>query len=256
MSEPFTTAPSIRPERRSRRSRSPVLIVIPTYNEERNIVAVIEELRRTVPQYDRLVVNDGARDGTGRVVEDMGERQLRLPCNLGYGGALQAGLRYAIRQDYEMVVTFDADGQHRAADVPNLVSALVEQNADVVIGARFGRGRPYSGPLDRRIGQQLFSWLTARITGKRIYDTTSGLKAMRRAACNVIVNAVFHNFHMETIVALSLSGYNIIEEPITVERRMYGRSMYSLRSIVAYPVQTFLVTAVVLVDVALRRRFQ
>jgi hypothetical protein len=163
-------------------------------------------------------------------------------------------LRYAIEHGYEIIVTFDADGQHRASDVPRLVQTLMERKVDLVIGARFGNGRPYSGPLDRRVGQQLFSWLTARITGQRIYDTTSGLKAMRCRACRAVVDAVSHDFHMETIVALSLSGHRIAEEPITVEKRIHGRSMHSLLSIVTYPLQTFVVTIVALIDVALHRR--
>jgi glycosyltransferase involved in cell wall biosynthesis len=238
----------------ARSARSTGLIVIPAYNEERNVVAVIEDLRRIVPGYDRLVVNDGASDGTARVLDEIGERQLRLPCNLGYGRALQAGLRYALQEGYEVIITFDADGQHRADDVPLMVNALIQRNADLVIGARFGNGRPYSGPFDRRIGQQIFSWLTARITGSRVYDTTSGLKAMRHDACRAIVSAVSHDFHMETIVALSLSGFRIVEEPITMAKRVHGRSMHSLLSIVAYPLQTLLVTAVALLDIGRYRR--
>lgn len=100
-----------------------VLIVIPAYNEEQTIAAVIEGLRQAVPAYDRVVVNDGSKDGTGRIVAGMYEKQLWLPCNLGYGNALQTGLKYGLQSGYEIIVSFDGDGQHRPEDVQLVATA-------------------------------------------------------------------------------------------------------------------------------------
>jgi glycosyltransferase involved in cell wall biosynthesis len=231
-----------------------VLIVIPAYNEEKTIAAVIEGLRQAAPDYDRVVVNDGARDRTGEVVAAMGEKQLWLPCNLGYGNALQTGLKYGLQSGYNIIVSFDGDGQHRPEDVQPVVNALIESGADMVIGSRYANGRSYNSPLGRKLGQILFSQLTRLLMGRRIYDTTSGFKAMRASACEMIVGGVFMDFHTESLVRLSMAGFKIIEHPITVYEREHGRSMHSLISVFAYPLQTLLLTLVALVDALLTRR--
>ncbi len=231
-----------------------VLVVIPAYNEERTIAAVLHELRTAAPAYDRLVVNDGSRDNTGRIVDEMGERHLRLPCNLGYGHALQAGLKYGLLRGYEVMVSFDADGQHRAEDVRPLVRALLDSDAGMVIGSRFIDGRPYAGPAGRTLGQRLFSHLTRLLTGRRIYDTTSGFKAMRASVCSIIVSDIFMDLHTETIVRLSGLGIKIVEHPITVHERKHGQSLHTTISFIAYPLQTLLLTLVVTVDALLARR--
>lgn len=233
-----------------------VLIVIPAYNEEKTIAAVIAGLRRAAPEYDRVVVNDGAKDKTGEVVAALGEKQLRLPCNLGYGNALQTGLKYGLQGGYEIIVSFDGDGQHKPEDVPAVVAALLNSDADMVIGSRYANGRSYNSPLGRKLGQILFSQLTRPLIGRRIYDTTSGFKAMRAAACEVVVSGVFMDFHTESLVRLSMAGFKIIEHPITVYEREHGRSMHSFISAFAYPLQTLLLTLVALIDALLTRRTQ
>ncbi len=231
-----------------------VLVVIPAYNEEQTIASVIDSVRRFAPDYDRVIVNDRARDATGEIVDALGEKQLRLPCNLGYGHALQTGLKYGLLRGYDVVVSFDADGQHRAEDIRPLVEALLAGDAGVVIGSRYCDGRPYEGPAGRRAGQILFSYLTGLLIGRRIRDTTSGFKAMRAWACSTIIGGVFMDFHTETIVRLSLNGCNIIEHPITMRERLHGRSMHSKISFVAYPLQTLLLTVVAALDALLLRR--
>jgi hypothetical protein len=233
-----------------------VLIVIPAYNEEETIAAVILKLQRIVPQYDRVIVNDGSTDNTGKVVDELGERQLILPCNLGYGLALQTGLKYGLIQGYDIIVSMDADGQHQPEDVPNLVNALLTSNADMVIGSRFCEGQAYRTPVSRRMGQLFFSYLTSLFLGRRIYDTSSGFKALRAAACEVVVNGIFMDFHIETIVQMSLLNLNIIEFPITVLERTSGRSMHSVASVFQYPLKTILLTIAVLMDVLLIRRIR
>ena len=100
----------------------------------------------------RLVVNDGSQDGTGAIVSALEERQLQLSSNLGYGSAIQLGLKYALIRNYDIVVTIDADGQHRPEDVSRLVQTLIDDNVDMVIGSRFVDGRAYDTPFYRRMG--------------------------------------------------------------------------------------------------------
>jgi glycosyltransferase involved in cell wall biosynthesis len=231
-----------------------VLVIIPAFNEEETIAAVLLGLQKEAPDFDRVVVNDGSKDGTGRIVDDLGEKQLRLPSNLGYGRALQTGLKFSLMRDYDIVVTFDADGQHRPEDVTRLVETLMQSDADVVIGSRFCNGARYTGPFGRRLGQYIFSHLTRLFMGQRIYDTSSGFKAMNSSACATIVSGTFMDFHIEALVRLSLFGFTLMELPITMREREYGRSMHSLISFVEYPVKTLLLTLVAAADALLERR--
>lgn len=231
-----------------------VLVVIPAHNEEQAIAGVIARLRQAAPEYDRVIVNDGSSDMTGKIVSDLGEKQLHLICNLGYGHALQTGLKYALMRGYDVVVTMDADGQHRPEDVPRLVQALEANGADMVIGSRFSNGKPYDTPFNRRLGQLLFSHLTRLLLGYRVYDTSSGFKALRTKTCEAIVGTAFMDFHIETIVQLTLANFKIIELPVTVQERTSGRSMYSIVSVFNYPLKTILLTMAVIMDAIVVRR--
>ena len=231
-----------------------VLIIIPAYNEEATIADVLVKLRQVAPEYDRVVVNDGSEDETGSILASMGEKQLKLASNLGYGKALQTGMKFAIRHNYDVIISFDADGQHRPEDVSGMVNALLDGDADLVIGSRFYSGRPYTGPLNRRLGQIVFSYMTKFLTGQRIYDTSSGFKAMRSTTCEFLIPWTFMDFHIDTIVRLCMTGHKIIEHPITVNERLFGSSMHSTGSNIAYPIKSLLMTIVAAMDVILTRR--
>lgn len=233
-----------------------VLIIIPAHNEEASIVDVIVGLRNSTPDFDRVVINDGSTDATEEVVDSLGEKQLKLVCNLGYGQALQTGLKYALLCGYDIVVCMDADGQHRPEDVPRLVNAMLESDADMVIGSRFCAGEPYKTPVSRRLGQLMFSHLTQLLLDHRIYDTSSGFKALRIATSKVIMEGAFMDFHMETIVLLSLFNHKIIEVPVTVRERVHGHSMHSITSIFHYPIRTLLLTLAAILEAHMIRRAQ
>jgi glycosyltransferase involved in cell wall biosynthesis len=163
-------------------------------------------------------------------------------------------MKYALKQGFPVVLCFDADGQHQAEDIPGAVNALIESNADMVIGSRYCDGRAYTGPFNRRVGQQIFSRLTQILLGCRIYDTTSGFKAMKASTCENLIHGTFMDFHVETIVRLSMSGFSIIEHPITVKERKDGSSMYTSISSIVYPLKTLLLTFVAIFDGYLSRR--
>jgi glycosyltransferase involved in cell wall biosynthesis len=238
----------------SGQARQRVLVIVPAYNEEATIRRVVNGLRSAVPDAARLVVTDGSRDRTADIVDELGERHLRLPGNVGYGCALQAGIRYGLARGYETMVFVDADGQHDPRYVPALVDALDRTGSDVVIGSRFVQGRGYAGPRGRVLGQYVFSLVTRLLMGRRIYDTTSGLKAMRAAACEAVLAGRFLDFHTEALVRLSMLGYRIAEYPIEVHERTEGRSMHSIASAVEYPVKTLLLTFVGILDALSRRK--
>jgi glycosyltransferase involved in cell wall biosynthesis len=154
-----------------------VLFVIPALNEEGNLPAVIQELKQAWPDARLLVVDDASGDGTARVARAQGAEAVSLPFHLGYGGAVQTGIKYGLRARLRVVVTFDADGQHDPADVGPLVEA-VRAGADVAIGSRALSAGSYRGGMARRSGRGLFGLLARLLTGLQITDPTSGLKAL------------------------------------------------------------------------------
>ncbi len=222
--------------------------MLPAHNEAATIEPVLEGLRRAAPAFDRLVIDDASTDETAAIVQDLGERQLRLPCRLGYGGALQTGVRHAIDAGYDIVIFLDADGQHDPKDVPRLVSRIEEGGADVVIGSRYVDSQLYEGPFGRRVGQRILSLISGLMTGRRIYDTTSGLKAMRAEALHVLTAGTFQDFHVEALVKWNLLGFGIEEIPISVMEREHGESMHSWKSAIVYPLKTLLLTLVAATD--------
>jgi hypothetical protein len=230
------------------------LVIVPAYNEAGSIGEVLAQIREAIPGVDRLVVNDGSVDGTGPLVTSLGERCLDIACNIGYGPALQTGLWYALRRGYDVAVFLDADGQHDPEDVPRLIAALDEWDCDMVIGSRYAGGRPYTGPFARRVGQQVFSWLTQAAMGRRIYDTTSGLKAVRASAFRLLVEGTYMDFHTEVLIELSMRGYDVRELPISMHERKHGQSMHSWKSLFEYPLKTMFLTLVAAVNVLLPRK--
>ena len=233
--------------------KSPVLVIIPAYNEEDNITNVIEGLGKYASKYDRVFVDDGSTDKTAAIIQQHGEDLLSLPCNLGYGRALQTGMLYALNHSYQIIVFFDSDGQHIPSYISHLVRELQNSNTDMIIGSRFLRGQGYKGPLSKKIGVIIFSHLIKIFTGKRIYDSTSGLKAINAKVCQILVRGVFADFHAESLINLLLRGIKIREYPITVKKRVYGQSMYSLLSTLSYPFITLFLILVNIVDVSINK---
>jgi len=155
----------------------PVLVVIPAWNEAANLPSVIGELRGVRGDDVLLVVDDASTDGTAAAARELGCRLLRLPVHLGYGGAVQAGIKYSLRGGFPVAVTFDADGQHDPADIAPLVDS-VRAGADLAVGSRMLLPPSYQGKLIRRVGRRAFSALTRLVTGLPLTDPTSGLKAL------------------------------------------------------------------------------
>lgn len=234
-----------------------VLVAIPAYNEAASIATVVERVRESLPDFDLLVVNDGSRDATERILTQLAVQTTTHLCNLGYGRAIQTALTYAMRCNYDVLITLDADGQH----YPEQVKALYNENLgagwDVLIGSRYVESHDYSrSPLGRRIGMRLFSWLVRTVGRQHIYDTTSGLKIIRRSVFEPLTRWHFIDFHAEAIVYLLRLGYRVGEYPITVAERAHGTSMYSLLSHVTYPLKTLLILLIAVVQAELTRRSQ
>src|SRR5512135_2082174 len=157
------------------------LVIIPAYNEEKTVAAVICETRNNFPSSDILVVNDGSDDNTRSAAAAEGVRVISHPFNLGYGATLQTGFRFAVKKGYDYVVTMDADGQHVSSSARSLIDVMTESGADVVIGSRF-TGRGYKIGVLRRIGIKFFSLMAKAYTGVKITDPTSGFQLISKSA--------------------------------------------------------------------------
>ena len=176
-------------------------------------------------------------------------------CNLGYGRTVQTAIKYADRHGYDALITFDADGQHRARDIGPLDAAFSEGPFDLLIGSRFIQTRRYDGePLLRRMGMRLFSTLIALLSRQRVYDTSSGLKVIPRRLFGPLMFRSFVDLHAEAIAYLLTLGYRVGEYPITVDKRRHGQSMYTALSAVTYPLKVSLLMVLGIIDARLMPR--
>lgn len=210
-----------------------VLLIVPAYNEEENIVATVRQIvdfakAQNDYELDYLIVNDGSTDRTLEICRENGFRVASHICNQGIGGAVQTGYQYALRHDYDVAVQFDGDGQHDICSLPELLKALGE--ADLVVGSRFVCGNDtFQSTAMRRVGISLLSWLIRLTTGNRILDCTSGYRASDREVIRFFAQDYPQDYpEPESIVQLSREGYRISEVPAKMNPRAGGQS--SIRS--------------------------
>lgn len=198
------------------------IVVIPAFNEEESLPAVLRELREVVPGLDIVVVDDGSADGTVAVAHDAGVPCVSLPFNLGIGGALRAGYRYAADGGYERAVQFDADGQHRADQIGLLLAAL-DDGAHMACGSRFAAGG-YAVGRGRGVAMGLLRVGVRMLTGQRFSDTSSGFRAVRQPLLGVFATEypVEYMDSVETLVNACRAGYHVVEVPTAMRERAGG----------------------------------
>ncbi|MFM1920620.1 MAG: hypothetical protein RLZZ303_2254 [Candidatus Hydrogenedentota bacterium] len=204
---------------------SRVVVLIPAYNEEATITSVIASIREHAPSADIVVINDGSRDATARLVRESGAVLLDLPLNLGIGGGMQTGFKYALRNGYDIAVQCDADGQHPAESILSLVAKVDAGVADVVIGSRYVADTGYTPSLTRRVGKSLLSRWIDLLIGGGVTDTTSGFRAMNRRALEVFCETYPEDYpEPEALVILHRRGLKAAEVPVTMRERQGGES--------------------------------
>ena len=206
-----------------------VLVVVPAWNEREALPGVVAELRAQVAA-DVLVVDDGSTDDTSAVARRAGAMVLTLPFNLGVGGAMRAGFVFATRRGYDVAVQVDADGQHDPAQVPALVAALAEQDADIVIGARFAGVGAYSVRGPRRWAMALLSRVLSRVARTRLTDTTSGFKAIGPRALRLFAAdypAEYLGDTVEALVIAARAGLRIRQVGVAMRPRAGGTPSHS-----------------------------
>lgn len=202
-----------------------ILIIIPAFNEEEAIGPLLDELQQALPGANVLVINDGSTDWTARVVGDRGVPVLDLPCNLGVGGAVQAGFQYAYEKGFRFVIRIDGDGQHPPAEIPKLIKAMEEEGADLIIGSRFRGKTAFVSNLVRYLGVKILALFLSIICKSRVTDPTSGfLMVNRPLLCYFAHEYPVEYPEPEAIALLRRHGFSFREVPVNFRRRTAGRS--------------------------------
>ena len=224
-------------------SKENTLVIVPAFNEAGSISDVLTELKSF--NYQVLVVSDGSSDGTSDISRSMDIRVLDLPLNLGVGGALRAGFRFAVKEKYSAIVQIDADGQHPAGEIENLIAAANGNQAQLVIGSRFlSDGTSMKVGIVRRLVMRVLARSSSRATGTNITDTTSGF----RIICEPLLTKYAMSFPTnylgdtyEAVVAAGRSGYKVIEIPAAMRERTAGESTASIAQSVRFTVKGLIV---------------
>ena len=218
-----------------------VLIIVPAYNEENNIEAVIADIQKHFPTGDILVVNDCSTDCTPIILQKLGVRHLDLSANLGIGGAVQAGYKYALKHGYDIAVQFDGDGQHSAEYLLALIKPLEEGKANVAIGSRFVEKQGFQSSAARRTGIGFLSTVIRLLSGVIVKDVTSGMRAVDRKMIECYADEYAQDYpEPEAILQAGIQGAKIVEVPVQMRERASGKSSITAFKSVYYMVKVSL----------------
>ncbi|MCM1103152.1 MAG: glycosyltransferase family 2 protein [Clostridium sp.] len=211
------------------------LVMIPAYNEEQNIVKTVRDIQKNAPDFDYIIINDCSRDSTLALCRKEGLHVLSLPVNLGIGGAVQTGYRYAKQNGYDVAVQFDGDGQHDAAYLAKMREKLVQEKLDMVIGSRFLMHEGFQSSGMRRLGIRYFARLIRLSTGKKITDPTSGMRMANRDVIETFAENYPKDYpEPESVVCLLRQGKRVEEAPVKMRERENGKSSISFSKSIYY----------------------
>ena len=219
-----------------------LVAVVPAFEEEAAIGAVVAEITAFDPSIDVVVVDDGSSDGTGAAAAAAGATIVRLPFNLGIGAAVQTGFRWALERDYDRAVRLDGDGQHDPAELPKLLAPIERDEADVVTGSRFREDEDgYRPPLGRRVGITWFARLVSLLSGQRVTDTTSGFQALNRSGIELFARDYPSDYpEVEATVLLLKHRLRLAEVPVRMREREHGSSSITFVRSVYYAIKVTL----------------
>jgi len=224
--------------------------IVPAYNEDASIAGVVGELLAYDPGLRVVVVDDGSADRTAELARAAGAKVISLPFNLGIGGAVQTGFRYAWEQGFDVAVRADGDGQHDPAELDAILRPVLADEADVAVGSRFIGGDGYRSSRSRRAGIRLLAWIVSALTRQRITDPTSGFQAANRLGIRLFAADYPHDYpEAEATVMVFKHRLRLQEVPVKMRARESGRS-----SITAVRSVYYMVKVVLAIFVALFRR--
>ncbi|WP_026664615.1 glycosyltransferase family 2 protein [Butyrivibrio sp. FC2001] len=236
------------------KKKSDVLIIIPAYNEAENIENIIDEITTGYPQYDYVVVNDGSSDNTAKILKARGFNHINCPINLGIGGAIQTGYRYAKEKDYEIAVQIDGDGQHDPAYIEQIIAPILEKKADYVIGSRFVNKEGFQSSVTRRMGIRFLSGLITVLCFYRVKDVTSGFRAVNKFFIDVFSDNYPIDYpEPEAIMDAVMRRKKILELPVIMRERETGKSSINFKRSIYYMIKVTMDIIVCRISYGIRR---
>ena len=214
------------------------LVIIPAFNEEGNLEKTVKDIKDNAPDFDYVIINDCSTDKTLEMCRRHGFSYLNLPVNLGIGGAVQTGYRYAYYHGYDIAVQFDGDGQHSASHLEDMVTTLIDTESDMVIGSRFIEKEGFQSSGLRRIGIKYFTGLIKLLTGKKITDPTSGMRMVNKKLLEKFTDEYPKDYpEPESVLTILSEKYKVTEIPVVMNEREEGVSSISLKNSVYYMIK-------------------
>jgi hypothetical protein len=218
------------------------IAIVPALNEEITLPRVIGEVRAFDKGIDVVVVDDGSTDGTAEVAASLGAYVVRLPFNLGIGGAVQTGFRFAHEHDYDVAVRVDGDGQHDPSQLGLILEPVLDGRADIAIGSRFvAAGEGYRSTRSRRIGIRILATVVSRVVGQRVTDTTSGFQALNRRGIALFAGDYPHEYpEVEATVMVFRHRLRLVEVSVSMRERGGGSSSITAVRSIYYMIKVLL----------------
>ena len=217
------------------------IAIVPAFNEQDCVADVIEEIRAFDPDFAIVVVDDGSTDATAAAAERLGAQVVRLPFNLGIGGAVQTGFRYAFENGFAVAVRVDGDGQHDPAQLGALLAPVLADEADIVVGTRFASDGGYRSSRSRRLGISILAGTLSVIVRRRVTDPTSGFQALNRRAIALFAADYPHDYpEVEAALMVHKHQLRMTEVPVQMRERSAGRSSIGALASVYYMVKVLL----------------
>lgn len=220
-----------------------ILIIIPAFNEEENIRKLIQKIHEV--KYKNtvgiLVINDHSTDETSLICKEMGVDVINLPCNLGIGGAVQTGYKFAALHDYDFAIQVDGDGQHNPEFIESLIEPIIQGNADIVIGSRYINQSGFQSSVMRRLGIRYLKYLINILTGLKITDPTSGYRACSKEIIKLFsINYPKDYPEPESIMYIKRKGFRVSEIPVIMNEREGGKSSINFHRSIYYMIKVSL----------------
>ncbi len=230
-----------------------VLVIIPAYNEQENIENVVNNLQKNVTKMDYLIIDDFSNDRTVDLCTQRGYSYVSLPINLGIGGGIQTGYKYALKYGYDIAIQHDGDGQHDPAYIEKVIQPILDGKADITIGSRFLEKEGFQSSATRRMGIQFLSKLIQFCCGIKIKDVTSGFRAVNRKYIEFYARNYPSDYpEPEAIVSAKLNGARIQEIPVVMHERQSGTSSINLRKSIYYMIKVSI--AIIICCITNRRK--
>lgn len=232
-----------------------VLIIIPAYNEEKNILNTCNNVIKYGHNLDYIVINDGSKDDTGKILDENNLNHIDLIHNLGIGGAVQTGYKYAYENGYDIAIQFDGDGQHDMNFVSKICKPIIDNDADMVIGTRYldKTSSKFQSTFMRRLGSSIISFFIRLLCHKKITDPTSGFRAVNKKVISEFANKYPKEYpEPESEVLLIINNYRIIEVPVSMNERTGGVSSIRFGKSVDYMIKVIL--DIIVSSISFRRK--